>query len=60
MERYFIALPNGLRLSRLAGCAHVGSVYNTHHRRRYAPYHLAEGQVGSNRGLGSPSLVAIL
>ena len=31
-------LPNGLRLSRLAGCALLGSVYNKRHRRRYAPY----------------------
>jgi hypothetical protein len=38
--------PNGSRLSRLAGCALVVSVYNKHHRRRHAPYHLAEGQVG--------------
>jgi hypothetical protein len=45
--------PNGLRLSRLADCALVGSVYNKRHRRRYAPYILAEGQVGSNRGLGA-------
>jgi len=48
----FIIPPNGLRLSRLAGCAYIGSVYNKRHRRHHAPYHLAEGQVGSNRGLG--------
>ena len=35
--------PNGLRLSRLAGCALISSVYNKRHRRRYAPYLLAEG-----------------
>jgi hypothetical protein len=35
--------PNGSRLSRLAGCALIGSVYNKRHRRRYAPYLLAEG-----------------
>ncbi len=29
---------------RLAGCALMGSVYNKRHRRRYAPYHQAEGQ----------------
>ncbi len=29
---------------RLAGCANVGSVYNTHHRRHQAPYLLPEGQ----------------
>ncbi len=33
-------------------CTH-NSVYNKRHRRRYAPYHLAEGQVGSNRWLGA-------
>jgi hypothetical protein len=46
---------------RLAGCAPIGSVYNKRHRRRYAPYLMAEGQspprvniagVGSHRGLG--------
>ncbi len=47
-----IITPNGSRLSRLAGCALFGSVYNKRHRRRHAPYLLAEGQVGSNRGLG--------
>jgi hypothetical protein len=48
----YILLPNGLRLSRLAGCALIGSVYNKRQRRRHAPYLMAEGQVGSNRGLG--------
>jgi hypothetical protein len=37
-------MPNGLLLSRLAGCAHIGSVYNTLQRRYHAPYLLAEGQ----------------
>ncbi len=49
--------PNGLRLSRLAGCALIGSVYNKRHRRHHARYHLAEGQVGSNRGLGVSVIV---
>ncbi len=39
-------LPNGLRFSGLAGCALIVSVYNKRHRRRHAPYLLAEGQVG--------------
>jgi hypothetical protein len=42
--------PNGSRLSRLAGCACIGSVYNTRQRRRHAPYLLAEGQVGCRVG----------
>jgi hypothetical protein len=37
-------------LSRLAGCASLSSVYNKRHRRRYAPYLLAEGQVGCRVG----------
>jgi hypothetical protein len=44
--------PNVLALSRLADCAYVGSVYNSYHRRHHTSYLLAEGQVGSNRGLG--------
>ncbi len=30
---FLIYTPNGSRLSRLAGCAHIGSVYNKHQRR---------------------------
>jgi hypothetical protein len=36
--------PDGSRVSRLAGCALIGSVYNKRYRRRHAPYLLGEGQ----------------
>jgi hypothetical protein len=36
--------PNAWRVSRLAGCAYVDPVYSIQHRRRHAPYLLAEGQ----------------
>jgi hypothetical protein len=52
----FISAPNGLRLSRLAGCVYLGSVYNMRYRRHHTPYLLAEGQVGSNRGLGEKKI----
>jgi hypothetical protein len=56
---HYLNSPNGLRLSRLASCANVGSVYNKHHRRRRARYHLAEGQVGYQPLVGRFLLIGI-
>ena len=44
--------PNGLRLSRFAGCAGLGSSIYQKPQRTYQRRPLSEGQFGSNRGLG--------
>jgi hypothetical protein len=48
----FIFSPNGWRVSRLADCADIGSLYFHFHRRTYQRRHQAEGQVGLTRWLG--------
>jgi hypothetical protein len=44
--------PNVLALSRVAGCAGLGSVYNIRHRREHRHHHQAEGHVGCCAVLG--------
>jgi hypothetical protein len=47
-----LGAPNGWRVSRLADCASIGSLYILFHRRKTQRRHQAEGQVGLTRWLG--------
>jgi hypothetical protein len=49
----YVVRPNGLRVSRLAGCAGLGPHYIPAPRRAYLRRLQAEGQVGFTRWLGA-------
>jgi len=51
--------PNGLALSRVAGCAGLGSVYLIRRRRTYQRKHQAEGNVGCCAGLGGSNTIIL-